>query len=193
MGKKAHSHYISTGSWKSWKLSVLSVAYFTRGMLLARDIAWSWTDKRNSRGTCWCSALPFSINITLLNREIIAEAFKEQRHWLATSSAEKIASLEFSGLLFLHFSHKATGHSSETVWKCQLSSHVYPFQKFGQSSHCSFAQVCALSIWGSVKILLDIKNPVLRCCKSDMKSIQAFFYKQANIMHILKQLNNCVK
>lgn len=115
MGKKAHSHYISTGSWKSWKLSVLSVAYFTRGMLLARDIAWSWTDKRNSRGTCWCSALPFSINITLLNREIIAEAFKEQRHWLATSSAEKIASLE---LFRFAFSPLFTQGYRSFKWNC---------------------------------------------------------------------------
>lgn len=30
-GEKAHSHYISTGSWKSWRLSVYSLAYFTRG------------------------------------------------------------------------------------------------------------------------------------------------------------------
>lgn len=67
---------------------------FYQGTLSARDIAWSWMHKRNSGGTCWCSALPFSINITLLNREIIAEAFKEQKHWLATSSADKTASLE---------------------------------------------------------------------------------------------------
>lgn len=32
-GKKAHSPYISTGSWKSWRLFVLSIADFTRGTL----------------------------------------------------------------------------------------------------------------------------------------------------------------
>jgi len=37
------------------------------------------------------------------------------------------------------------------------------------------------------------KNPLVQCCKNDMKSSQAFFYKQANITPILKQLNNDIK
>lgn len=193
MGKKAHSHYISTGSWKSWGLSLLSVAYFTRGTLSAGDIAWSWMDKRNSRGTCWCSALPFSINITLLNREIITEAFKEQRHQLATSSADKTASLE---PFRFAFSPPFTQGYRSFKWSCM---------KMPAKQPC----LSLLKIWSKKSLFLCSglcpfnmekcedpfrhKNPILQCCKNDMKSIQAFFYKQASIMHILKQLNNCIK
>lgn len=131
---------------------------FYQGDTFSPSIAWSWMDKRNSRGTCWCSALPFSINITLLNREIIAEAFKEQRHGLATSSADKTASLEpFRFALSPLFTQ---GYRS-FKWNCMKMPAKQPclsLLKFGQRSHCSSAQVSALSIWGSVKILLDIKK-----------------------------------
>lgn len=172
---------------------MLSVAYFTRGTLSARDIAWTWMDKRNSRGTCWCSALPFSINITLLNREIIAEAFKEQRHQLATSSADKTASLRpFRLALFPLFTQ---GYRS-FKWSCM---------KMPAKQPC----LSLLKIWWKKSLFLCSglgpfkmekcedpfrhKNPILQCCKNDMKSIQAFFYKQSSIMHIVKQLNNCIK
>lgn len=39
------SHSISTGSGKSSRLFVLSVAYFTRGTLSDQDVAWSSEDR----------------------------------------------------------------------------------------------------------------------------------------------------
>lgn len=52
----------------------------------------------------------------------------------------------------------------------------------------------APSVRESVKILLDVKkNPLLQCCKNDMKSSQAFLYEQANIMYVSKQFNNNIK
>lgn len=44
-GCQACSHSISTGSWKSSRLFVLSVAYFTRGTVSDRDVARSSEDR----------------------------------------------------------------------------------------------------------------------------------------------------